>query len=68
MKITQTRRLEKLIERYKDGGIDRRTFLGLTAAAAAALGVSARWTRPALAAANRSPLRRLGRRRPGSDR
>jgi spermidine/putrescine transport system substrate-binding protein len=50
MKLSQTKRLERLKDRYLGGAIDRRTFLGLTAAAAASLGVVARWTRPALAA------------------
>ena len=50
MKISRTTRLERLKERHLDGAIDRRTFLGLTAAAAASLGVMARWIRPALAA------------------
>jgi spermidine/putrescine transport system substrate-binding protein len=50
MKLSQTNRLERLMNRYRDGAIDRRTFLGLTAAAAASMGVMARWTRPALAA------------------
>jgi spermidine/putrescine transport system substrate-binding protein len=50
MKLSQTKRLERLMERHLDGAIDRRTFLGLTAAAAASMGVMARWVGPALAA------------------
>jgi spermidine/putrescine transport system substrate-binding protein len=50
MKLTQTKRLERLTERYLNGGMDRRTFLGLTAAAAASAGVITRWSGPALAA------------------
>ncbi|CAN5471165.1 ABC transporter substrate-binding protein [soil metagenome] len=50
MKLSQTKRLERLRERYINGGLDRRQFLGLAAAAAAAAGVSTRWTGPALAA------------------
>jgi len=50
MKISQTKRLERLLDRYQNGGIDRRTFLGLAAAAAATTGLSTRWTGQALAA------------------
>ena len=50
MKLSQTKRLERLLDRYANGGLDRRTFLSLTAAAAAAMGLSARWVAPALAA------------------
>lgn len=50
MKLTQTKRLERLTERYMNGGMDRRTFLGLTAAAAASAGVLTRWSGQALAA------------------
>ena len=50
MTMSSTRRLERLLERYQNGGMSRRTFLGLTAAAATAVGLSARWTQPALAA------------------
>ena len=49
-KITQTKRLERLLTRYQDGGLDRRKFLGLAAAAAASVGLSTRWTGSALAA------------------
>lgn len=49
MKISTTRRLHRLQERYRNGGIDRRTFLGLAAAAMAAAGLSTRWSQ-ALAA------------------
>ena len=45
-----TKRLERLLERYGNGELDRRSFLGLTAAAAATAGVSTRWTGRALAA------------------
>jgi spermidine/putrescine transport system substrate-binding protein len=50
MKLTQTKRLERLQERHLNGGMDRRTFLGLTAAAAASAGVMTRWSGSALAA------------------
>ena len=50
MKMSRTKRLERLTERYMNGGMDRRTFLGLAAAAAAAAGVGTRWTGQALAA------------------
>ena len=50
MKLTQTKRLERLQERHLNGGLDRRMFLGLTAAAAASAGVLTRWSGPALAA------------------
>jgi spermidine/putrescine transport system substrate-binding protein len=51
MKLTQTRRLENLIERHGNGDLSRRHFLGLTAAAAAAAGVSMPWAGRAIAAA-----------------
>ena len=50
MNKSLTTRLEKLQDRYQNGGLDRRTFLGLAAAAAASAGVSTSWTRHALAA------------------
>ncbi|HWA44978.1 MAG TPA: extracellular solute-binding protein [Hypericibacter adhaerens] len=50
MKISSTRRLERLKDRYIHGGMDRRTFLGLTAAAAASMGVMTSWGRKALGA------------------
>src|SRR6185295_15691481 len=50
MKMSSTRRLERLHEIYGNGGIDRRQFLGLTAAAAASMGVMTSWGRNALAA------------------
>jgi spermidine/putrescine transport system substrate-binding protein len=53
MKLSTTKRLERLKDGYLSGGIDRRTFLGLTAAAAASAGLTMRWSRPALAAVNR---------------
>ena len=49
-KITTTKRLERLTERYMNGGMDRRTFLGLAAAAAATAGLGLRWAPQALAA------------------
>ena len=51
MKMSSTRRLERLMEAYGNGGIDRRKFLGLTAATAATMGVMTSWGRGALAAA-----------------
>jgi len=50
MKLSQTKRLERLSERYGNGGLSRREFLSLTAAAAAAAGVSMPWVGRALAA------------------
>ncbi|MGE0212999.1 MAG: extracellular solute-binding protein [Parvibaculaceae bacterium] len=50
MKLSRTRMLERLHARYMDGGIDRRTFLGLAAAAGVTAGISTRWSRAALAA------------------
>ena len=50
MKMSSTRRLERLKEAYGNGAIDRRTFLSLTAAAAASMGVMTSWGRGALAA------------------
>jgi spermidine/putrescine transport system substrate-binding protein len=50
MKMSSTRRLERLKEAYGNGTIDRRTFLGLTAATAASMGVMTGWGRRALAA------------------
>ena len=50
MKISTTKRLERLTERYLNGGMDRRTFLGLAAAAGATAGLSMRWMPQALAA------------------
>jgi len=51
MKISTTKRLERLNERYGNGDISRRTFLTLTAAAAASAGLSTPWMGRALAAA-----------------
>ena len=51
MKISNTTRLERLSERYRNGDISRRTFLTLTAAAAASTGLSTPWMGRALAAA-----------------
>ncbi len=50
MKMDMTKRLERLLDRYQSGSIDRRSFLSLTAAAAATAGISAGWSRRALAA------------------
>jgi spermidine/putrescine transport system substrate-binding protein len=47
--MSSTRRLERLKEIYGNGGIGRRRFLGLTAAAAASMGVTLSWGRAALA-------------------
>lgn len=51
MKMSNTTRLERLGERYQNGDISRRTFLTLTAAAAASTGLSMPWMGRALAAA-----------------
>ena len=48
-KLSSTRRFERLLEVYGNGGIDRRRFLGLTAATAATMGVMTTWGRSALA-------------------
>jgi len=50
MKLTNGKRLERLGERYANGDISRRSFLTLTAAAAAATGLSMPWMGRALAA------------------
>src|SRR5215510_13531167 len=50
MKLSQTRRLDNLKDAYLTGTIDRRSFLGLAAAAAASMGVVTRWSGAALAA------------------
>ena len=50
MKMSSTKRLERLLDRYQDGGLSRRDFLGLSAAAAASVGLSTRWSGAALAA------------------
>jgi spermidine/putrescine transport system substrate-binding protein len=42
-------RVEHLLDRYYNGDLDRRRFLGLTAAAAATVGIMTSWTRRALA-------------------
>ncbi|MFO1088797.1 MAG: extracellular solute-binding protein [Hyphomicrobiales bacterium] len=49
-KLTTEQRLARLRERYLNGGLDRRTFLGLVAAAATVGGLQTRWSAPALAA------------------
>jgi spermidine/putrescine transport system substrate-binding protein len=41
MKLDMTKRLERLLDQFRAGEIDRRRFLGLTAAAAATAGISA---------------------------
>ncbi len=51
MKLSNTKRLERLHERYANGDLDRRKFLTLTAAAATTAGLSLPWAGPALAAA-----------------
>jgi spermidine/putrescine transport system substrate-binding protein len=51
MKMSNTRRLERLSERHGNGDLSRRTFLTLTAAAAASTGLSMPWMGRALAAA-----------------
>src|SRR5512146_1334006 len=51
MKIDTTKRLERLLDRYQNGDLDRRSFLGLTAAAAISAGIVTGWSRRALAAA-----------------
>ncbi|OQM75964.1 spermidine/putrescine ABC transporter substrate-binding protein [Pseudaminobacter manganicus] len=48
--MTNIKRLERLSERYRNGDISRRNFLGLTAAAAAATGLSMPWMGRAMAA------------------
>ncbi|RWM44285.1 MAG: extracellular solute-binding protein [Mesorhizobium sp.] len=50
MKLTTTKRLERLNDRYINGDLSRRTFLGLIAAAAASAGISMAWMSEALAA------------------
>ncbi|UDL89010.1 extracellular solute-binding protein [Mesorhizobium sp. PAMC28654] len=50
MKLTNGKRLERLSDRYANGDISRRSFLTLTAAAAAATGLSMPWMGRALAA------------------
>lgn len=49
MKLSTTRRLERLHDRYMNGGLERRRFLGLTAAAAASAGLYLPWGSKALA-------------------
>jgi len=51
MKLSTTKRLERLHDRYANGDLSRRTFLTLTAAAAASAGLSTPWMGRALAAA-----------------
>ncbi|RWL91607.1 MAG: extracellular solute-binding protein [Mesorhizobium sp.] len=50
MKLTTTKRLERLQDRYLNGDLSRRTFLTLTAAAAASAGLSMPWMGRPLAA------------------
>lgn len=49
MKLSTTTRLERLKDRYQNGDLDRRKFLGLTAAAAASAGIYLPWGGKALA-------------------
>ncbi|MDQ2065901.1 extracellular solute-binding protein [Xinfangfangia sp. CPCC 101601] len=49
MKLSSTTRLERLKDRYQQGDLDRRRFLGLTAAAAASAGIFLPWGNKALA-------------------
>jgi spermidine/putrescine transport system substrate-binding protein len=51
MKMSSTRRFERLLEAYGNGKIDRRRFLGLSAATAATMGITMSWGHKALAAA-----------------
>ncbi|ANN61508.1 spermidine/putrescine ABC transporter substrate-binding protein [Mesorhizobium sp. SEMIA 3007] len=48
--MSNGKRLERLHDRYQNGDLSRRTFLTLTAAAAAAVGLDMPWMRQALAA------------------
>ncbi|QKC82772.1 ABC transporter substrate-binding protein [Mesorhizobium sp. NZP2077] len=50
MKLSNGKRLERLHDRYQNGDLSRRTFLTLSAAAAAAVGLDMAWMRQALAA------------------
>ncbi|MGX5827917.1 ABC transporter substrate-binding protein [Mesorhizobium sp. 43Arga] len=50
MKLSNGKRLERLHDRYQNGDLSRRTFLTLTAAAAAAVGLDMPWMQQALAA------------------
>jgi len=50
MKLSDTKRLERLHDRYANGDLSRRTFLTLTAAAATTAGLSMPWVGKALAA------------------
>ncbi|ESY30993.1 spermidine/putrescine ABC transporter substrate-binding protein [Mesorhizobium sp. LNJC384A00] len=50
MKLTTTKRLERLHDRYRNGDLSRRSFLTLTAAAAGSAGLSMPWMSRALAA------------------
>lgn len=50
MKLSNGKRLERLHDRYQNGDLSRRTFLTLSAAAAAAVGLDMPWMRQALAA------------------
>ena len=49
MKLSTTRRLERLHDRHMNGGLERRRFLGLTAAAVASAGLYLPWGSKALA-------------------
>ncbi|MBK6468497.1 MAG: extracellular solute-binding protein [Rhodobacter sp.] len=50
MKLSTTKRLERLHDRYANGDLNRRSFLTLTAAAATTAGLSLPWAGRALAA------------------
>lgn len=50
MTMTTEKRLQRLRERHLNGGLDRRSFLGLTAAAATSAGLGLRWAPAAMAA------------------
>ena len=51
-KMDNTTRYERLLDRYRNGDIDRRSFLGLIGAAGLAYGVQTPFARQALAATN----------------
>jgi spermidine/putrescine transport system substrate-binding protein len=52
MKMDTNRRLERLLDRYQNGDLDRRSFLGLAAAATISAGVVTGWSRRAIAGAS----------------
>lgn len=47
--MSLTKQLEQLLDRYRNGGVDRRQFLQMTAAAAISTGIMTGWSRRALA-------------------